>query len=196
MDACLEISLPAPLADIGDADAAPPADAPPPADAAETRRLRERLAEAEAALSAERDGLGEARKALVAAGEQLDRARREMVADIERDLPELAMNIARKVLMQEVRAGRHEIDPIVAEAIERLPTARDAVVHLNPADLARCEAAADAAERPGGLRFLADPSVPPAGCVVETSEGVVESSIEEHLDEVLDALRSDEERHE
>ena len=42
----------------------------------------------------------------------------------------------------------------------------------------------------GNIRFVADPSVPRAECVLETTEGIVQSAIEQHIERIADALQN------
>jgi flagellar assembly protein FliH len=151
-------------------------------------------ARAEQALAAEREALSLARNALTDAAEKLDRLHADLAAGAEAQLLDLSLEIARKVLMQEIQAERHEIDPIVKEALGRVPPRQEVVVHLHPDDLRRsglAEAEGAGAET-ASVRFTADPSVARAGCVIETSEGIVESSPEMHLAEIGEALKGGE----
>ncbi len=145
-------------------------------------------------LDAEMDCLRSARAALEAAAAQLAESREKMIQQAESQLLELAIEIARKVLAQEIQAGRYEIEPIVKEALCHVPARRDAVIRLNPDDHARCEMARQSEEAGGGgeIRFIADPAVARAQCVVETPEGMIESSVEAHLEDVGAILRAEE----
>ncbi len=101
------------------------------------------------------------------------------------------MAIARKVLMQEIQAGRYEIDPIVREALSRVPDRTPAEVHLNPGDIERCGGVdtRDDAECP--VRLTADANVAPGECLVVTDDGTVESTMEGHLGEIDQALTTE-----
>lgn len=151
-------------------------------------------AEVRSQLQAELSALEQARSALASGAAQLAELEGRLVLQAEEKVLELALEIATKVLMQEVRADRHEIGPIVKEALQRVPTRRDVVVHLHPDDLARCQAAGEGSGPAEGpeARFVADPAVPRAGCIVETPEGVVESTVEGHLERLGEALRAPE----
>ena len=152
------------------------------------KQLAEQQRQMEQTLQADRAALQQSCRAAAAAAEQLTQLRADLVAEAEEQLATLAVEIARKVLMQEIRAGRHEIDPIVAEALRHAPVRGDVTVRLNPQDHARCSAAAELPDNGGHVRFLADPAVPPAECVLETSEGTIESSVEANLARVAEAL--------
>ena len=162
------------------------------------------MREARQSIEAEKGRLIQACRALDGGLAELDRLRREIIAEAEEQLLELALEIARKVLMQEIHAGRYEIDPIVKEALLHVPPRRDVVVHMHPDDWAACEMAREevsapagshlSAEAPGNsgsLRFVADPGVRPGECLLETSEGRVESSVETHLQGIAEALKEE-----
>jgi len=160
---------------------APPAPGQAPIDAA---------AEAQKEIEAERGRLAAAATALEQAAGQFAELQEQFIRTAEAQVVELALEVARKVLTQEVQAGRYEIDPIVREALSRVGPRVEVVVHLNGVDLERCGLVAQQAETtgPGSIRFLADPKIPPGGCLLQTAQGVVESSIDEHLDRVAEAL--------
>lgn len=151
-------------------------------------KLHQQLQAQQRMLEAERTALARARQALEKASAELARMREQVLAEAQTQVVDLGIEIARKVLMQEIKAQRHEVDPIVKEALARAPQRQDLVVHLNAADLARCELAqGDAAG--GGVQFVADPALSPGSCRVESRQGVVESSIESHLAEIAQALK-------
>ena len=145
-------------------------------------------------LDREKAELARARQALTEALSQFDRHREQLLHEAENQLLDLAVEIARKVLMQEIQAERHQIEPIVTEALQNLPARQQVVVHLNPRDLARCEIAgkADDAENAESIRFVADPYVSPAQCVLETPEGTVDSNVDTHLQVISEALKQPE----
>ena len=147
---------------------------------------------AEAQLQARMVDLDGAIRALHEAGKRFEALREEIVADAEEQLLDLAVAIARKVLMQEIRAERYEIEPILREAMARVPPRQSVVVHMNPQDWEQCKLAhsANEAGNSGRLRFVADSSVPRAGCVLETEQGIVESTVEDHLTGIGEALKN------
>jgi len=138
---------------------------------------------------AERASLAMARMALESAGAQLRALQAAIVKESEQQLLDLAMDIARKVLMQEIQAQRYEIDPIVREALSHIGPRREVIVHLNPADLKRCtQARVNDGEPAGEVQFVADASVQPAHCRIETPEGTVQSTTEANLERLALAL--------
>jgi flagellar assembly protein FliH len=190
MPPALDITLPAPVREVS-VVGGPPADKaggggePGEQAAAALRRQMEQ------SLQRDKAALASAQQALQQAAAQIQQLQQQVVAEAEEQLVQLAVEIAQKVLAQEIKAEGYDIDPIVKEALEQAPVRKNVVVRLNPADLSRCEVAG-AQDEEGEIRFVADADVPPAGCVVETGEGVVESAPAQRLDEVADALKESE----
>jgi len=122
-------------------------------------------------LEAERTALARARQALEKAAARVAGLHDTVLAECEDRLLDLAIDVARKVIAQEVRAGRHDIEPIVEEALGLAPPKREVVVHLNPDDLA------------------ADPSLGRGECIVETAEGAVEARIDDQLDHLRRTMK-------
>ena len=137
--------------------------------------------------------LQSAKQALIAAAGQLNEFRQQFAADAETQLLELSLEIAKKVVMQEIKAGSYEIEPIVKEALSRLPNVNGAAVHLHPDDLARCEMANSPEDSASlGVQFVADPSIGRAECIVKTAGGTVESHIDTHFEEIERTLKHQE----
>lgn len=141
----------------------------------------------------QREQISLTRQALEAAVARFHALQDEFFAQAEAQLVALAVDIARKVLAQEVDAERYRVDPIVSEALASVGRCGQIVVSLNSADLARCELAARGDDSPAAkVRFVADDAVPPAGCRLETGEGTVVSSVDGRIDEISKALTNPE----
>ncbi len=150
--------------------------------------------QARRALQADREALASTKASLLSAIQQTAELRESVVSSAEQEIVQLAIDVARKVLMQEIQAGRYEIDPIVQAALGQVSGWQDVVVHLNPDDFGRCAQAGNCenGDSSSGVRFVADPSVRLAECLLETPKGIVQSAIEEHLGEIAAALREPE----
>ncbi len=121
----------------------------------------------------------------------LDRLYQDTVANNRAEIARLAVEIARKILMQRVAQGDYDIQAIVEEALKRAPAHEGIVVRLNPEDLPPCQQHQQ--ENPDSpfaeLEFAADWSVGRGECLVETPKGIVKSFIEEHLERLAEALQ-------
>jgi flagellar biosynthesis/type III secretory pathway protein FliH len=153
-------------------------------------------------LEKERGDLKLARLALESGLQRVNRLESQWAGQAHQQIVDLALAIAARVLMQEIRAQRHEIDPIVEAVLARAPSGQDIVVRMHPEDIARCDLARKlAAGQAGGageslgtdgMRFVADSTVKRAECIVDTPQGFVRTDVESHLRELGEALRSSE----
>jgi len=141
------------------------------------------------ALEAERAALAGARAALESAVAHVADLQGGLLAEAEDQLLDLAVEIARKIIAQEIAAGRCDIEPIVRQALERAPPKRECVVHLHPDDLAALERGGEGGADLAHLRLEADPSVGRGECIVETAEGTVEARTDDRLRRVRAAMK-------
>lgn len=145
-------------------------------------------------LEAEREQLRQTLQALTDGLEQLSRLRQEALQAAEEQLVGLAIQIAEKVLMQQIDAQRYQIDPIVRELLGQVPSRGRVVVRLNPADHAACGLAGGqgSGDGDGSVAFVADAGVARAACVVDCADGVIEFSAQSQLGAVAASLEGTE----
>ena len=115
-------------------------------------------------------------------------------AEHREEIAGLSVEIARKILMRKVEEGDYEIESIVKEALTNAPSRQDVVVHLHPEDLAQCQKAQH--DEPGGvldgIKFISDPNIGRAECLVESPKGIIKSLINENLERIGKALKDKE----
>ncbi len=115
----------------------------------------------------------------------------QVFAEHREEIAKLSVEIARKILVQKVIEGDYEIESIVNESLKNAPTHHDVVVHLNPEDLTQCRKLQqdNASGTLAGLKFIADPNIGRAECMLETPKGIIESLIDDHLEQIAKALQ-------
>jgi flagellar assembly protein FliH len=105
------------------------------------------------------------------------------------DLLQLAIDIARQVVRQELRCNPQALQPVVSEALDMLGAdTKPALVRLNPEDFKHLEAHLRAALPNPKVEWLADPSVPAGGCLVESQGAQIDGSIERRWQRAVAAL--------
>ena len=122
--------------------------------------------------------------------DKLNRLHEQTIANHRAEIARLAVEIARRVLAQRVANGDYEIQAVIEEALKRAPTHQNVVVRVNPQDLPACQKTQrDKADGPfAGIEFVADASIVPADCLVETPRGIIRSFVEQHLERIGEAL--------
>lgn len=168
--------------------------------AAEKRAIdaEARAAKAEAAIRADYEQrLGQAIAALAAGTAHLDSLERQLVAEAEADVARLALLIATRLLRREVEDDPTWMEPVLADALARVPDKRGVAVRMHPAD---AEAAIDRKrlimeQVPGleRLEFFPDDALPRGACVI-ASQGTrldagLPTSWERLANEILDEPR-------
>ena len=105
------------------------------------------------------------------------------------DLLQLATDIARQVVRQELRCNPQALQPVVSEALDMLGAeTKPALVRLNPEDFKHLEAHLRAALPNPKVEWLADPSVAAGGCLVESQGAQIDGSLERRWQRAVGAL--------
>jgi flagellar biosynthesis/type III secretory pathway protein FliH len=124
--------------------------------------------------------------------DKLNQLYNSLFTEQKEEIAKLSVEIARKILMQKVQDGDYEIESIVKEALKNAPTRKDVIVHVNPEDHTLCQQVQQ--EEPNGalvgIKFISDPKIGRAECSLETPKGIIQSLIDEHLEQIGNALKT------
>lgn len=122
----------------------------------------------------------------------LDASLAGMQKTMAQQLLELACDIARQVVRQELSASPQALQPVVREAVGMLVAeGRPAVVRLNPTDMETVERPLREEFDAPGLQWVADAAVAPGGCLVESAGTVVDASLARRWQRAIAALGLD-----
>ena len=131
----------------------------------------------------------EAAQRLDAAVQALDSSLGAMQQHMAQDVLQLACDIARQVVRQELRVNTAALQPVVAEALGMLVAdGRPATVRLHPADLEQAGTALREEFANPPLQWLADADVPPGGCRVEAAGTVIDGSLQKRWQRAIAPL--------
>jgi flagellar assembly protein FliH len=123
--------------------------------------------------------------------EELERLRKAIIKDTERQMVQLALALARRLVHREVSIDPSLVAAMAHVALERLGEATPATIRLNPDDYTTV--AAQRGERWEGAQvtIVPDPAVSRGGCLVESDFGTVDGRIDAQFDEMTRALVGD-----
>jgi flagellar assembly protein FliH len=120
---------------------------------------------------------------------------RQACRDVEADLVQLALAVARKIVGREVSLGPEVVTRIVRQALGRVENAGRITIKLNPADL---ELLAEikpqllsSLPEAGRAAFESDAGIARGGCLIETDGGEVDARIERQFQVVEEAFRAE-----
>jgi flagellar assembly protein FliH len=110
----------------------------------------------------------------------------EMDAQVERQLAQLALTVAKHLVRRELRIDPTQVVAIIRETVALLPAAaRDVRVHLHPEDaaLVRERLAQPQSERAWSI--VEDPVLGRGGCRVTTDTALIDARLESRLGTVI-----------
>jgi flagellar assembly protein FliH len=115
----------------------------------------------------------------------------EIVHQTERQVVELAMAIAHRILQRQLTMDRSLLLAMARVALDRLGEQTAATIRLHPDDYALVTAGSDLESAGGTLRIVADPVVSRGGCVVQTDFGQMDASLDGQFRELARVLLGD-----
>lgn len=94
---------------------------------------------------------------------------------------EMAVNLARRLLVTELTAQPERITPVVKRALTELPVgAKNITVELSPADMALLDEHLPESKR--NWRATENAELHQGGCIVKTAESLIDYSVDQRLD--------------
>ena len=112
----------------------------------------------------------------------------QMTANVEADIVELAIQIAKKVVVREVTIDREIALTLVKVSLAKLHNRSVAKVHLNPEDFTFVSSHIDKLDFRGSLELVEDRSISLGGCLIHTETGDIDARIESQFDEISHGL--------
>ena len=119
---------------------------------------------------------------------ELTVVRDRMIHQTERQMVELALAIAKRIVNREVAIDRDLLIAMARVALDRLGEAAHITVRLSPDDFAVTGAAQMAQLAGSNVEVVADARISRGGCRVDSDLGVLDAGIETQLQEVARAL--------
>lgn len=125
--------------------------------------------------------------------DDLQGLRGDLIRRTEREVVELSLAIARKVLQREVSLDHDLMLAMARVALDRLADVSTASIRLHPDDYAGVMLGrGPSAVTTHGVQIVADASVRRGGCVVQSEFGSVDIGVATQIDELTHALFGDE----
>jgi flagellar assembly protein FliH len=125
---------------------------------------------------------------------ELRQTRSEMIRQTERQLVELALAVARRVLHREVSLEPDLLVAMIRVALDRLGEAGQVTIRLHPAEFEAVSVARSGALAGDHVAVVADARVGRGGCRVESDYGSVDAGVDAQIQEIGRVLLGDEER--
>ena len=125
--------------------------------------------------------------------EQLKNIRREIHRKIEKEVAQLALSIAKKIVCHEVKTTEETVMCVTREALSRVENPGKIKVKLNPADLQFIQDTKSQLSHylddVDSIRFEAEDSIQSGGCLIETDMGDIDARIETQLQAIEESFQ-------
>ncbi len=119
---------------------------------------------------------------------QLNAIRKETYLQIEKEVVELALAIAQKVICREVATDKETVVCVAKEALAKIDDPGKITIKMNPADLHFIKQTkfqlANMIADVNNVTFEGDESIQSGGCIIETQLGEIDARIEKQLEAV------------
>ena len=127
--------------------------------------------------------------------DDLQGLRRELVRRTEREVAELSIAIARRVVKRELALDQDLVLAMARVALDRLGDVSAATIRLHPDDYAAAMAGRGGlpASAPG-VQILSDPAIQRGGCLVQSPFGSIDVGAATQIDELTHTLLGDDGR--
>jgi flagellar assembly protein FliH len=125
--------------------------------------------------------------------EELTQVRAQMIHETERQMVQLALAIARRIVHREVTLDPDLLVAMARVAMERLGETAQVKVRLHPDDYGAAGAARVAQLAGSNVMILADAHLSRGGCRIESDMGILDAGVDAQLAEIARALLGDDE---
>ncbi len=160
----------------------PPASSPGVNEAEVADRVHHAVVEAQQRWAAEAQQRDMQRNAQLAAVlESFSTQRSRYFRQVESDVVQLALAVARKILQREAALDATLLHGLVRIALDRVGADEKVRVRLSPEQVHGWSRSHEEGSAVYRYELIADPSLPPGDCVLETDRGLVSCGIEEQL---------------
>jgi flagellar assembly protein FliH len=123
---------------------------------------------------------------------EIGRQRERLHKTFEKEMLDLVLSVARKVVHREVEQNQEVILSTLRESLRSLVDQRKVIVHLNPVDyqhiLTPSESSQAILDETEGLKLIKDPSIARGGCYLETSFGDIDATIESQFERIVSSV--------
>ena len=125
---------------------------------------------------------------------QLNIIRKETYQEIEKEVVELALAIARQIICQEVTFNRDIVACVAREALAKVEDPGRVKIKMSPSDLEFIKETrsqlTDIIENIDNVTLKADENIQSGGCIIETDLGEIDARIERQLQAVEESFHN------
>ena len=124
---------------------------------------------------------------------QIETQRQQLLIDNEIQLIELIFQIAKKIALRDLTEHREAVVEILKHAVDDLVNDERVVIHVSPEDLQFIQSVSERSEKKidkiKKLKIVEDEKLKSGGCLLETSFGSVDATVDERVSRAWELLK-------
>ena len=120
--------------------------------------------------------------------EDLTTVRAQLIRQTERQMVQLALAVARRVIHREVSLDQDLLIAMARVALDRLGETAQVLIRLHPEDFAATAAARQIEWAGSSIQMVADSAIARGGCRIESEFGTIEAGVDAQIQELARAL--------
>lgn len=124
---------------------------------------------------------------------QLNNIRKETYRQIEKEVVELSLAIARQVICQEITLNKDIVVCVAREALAKVEDPAKIIIKMSPSDLKFIKETrsqlSDLMQNVDNVTLEAEENIQSGGCIIETDMGEIDARIERQLQAVEESFR-------
>lgn len=125
---------------------------------------------------------------------QLEIIRKEIHQEVEKEVAQLALSIARKIVCHEVKTTQETVACVAREALRRVDNPAEIKIKLNPDDLQFIKdiksQLSHFLHNADNIRFEGEESIQSGGCLIETDRGDIDARIEKQFQAIEESFQT------
>jgi len=123
---------------------------------------------------------------------EIERQRVDLYKNYEKEMVQLVLSIAKKVLHEEAKIREDVVAFTLREAFKYVVDQKKVVVHLNPVDYQYLISHRDrlpfVVEEMRGIKLIEDPAITRGSSLLETSFGDIDATLENQVDQIASVI--------
>jgi flagellar assembly protein FliH len=120
--------------------------------------------------------------------QELHTLRSELVHKTERQVVQLALAMAKRIVHREISLDRELLTAMARVALNRLGVHTGATVRLHPDDYAATHTAQHPDHPNGAIQVVPDPTVRRGGCLIQSDFGLIDIGVDSQIHELTTVL--------
>lgn len=122
---------------------------------------------------------------------QLSNLKLDLIKNFLPEIINLSISIARKVVSEEISINKNVVLKLLKEALKEVSLSEQLIIKLNPIDYKNLsQELIELTKENPSISIISSDEISPGGCLIESQEKIIESTVEDTFREIENAFNS------